>query len=293
MDSAVRRAFSTRRRGLSATSGVDDVDAVPNLPWKKRVFGIGPEHPVCFVPGTAPASKLSALRAYFFCRHPRYPAPCLIFRTFDALILCARLSCVLLQSRPNLPASNLIHPLSPWGVGWVCSTAALLLYTAVVTPAVITFHWLDPACTAVPTLYPDVFVDCFFLLDIAISFGTGVMEANTYVDDCRQVASIYLRGWFLFDLVTSFPVSFFELAVMANCSKAGSDGDVDSGPLRFIRVMKPLRWFKLARIMKLGKMSEVSNSLMDYFNISPRAGRGMKVMSRLSHVRQSRCTLLY
>ena len=149
-----------------------------------------------------------------------------------------------------------------------------------VTPAVITFHWLDPACTAVPTLYPDVFVDCFFLLDIAISFGTGVMEANTYVDDWRQVASIYLRGWFLFDLVTSFPVSFFELAVMENCSKAGSDGDVDSGPLRFIRVMKPLRWFKLARIMKLGKMSEVSNSLMDYFNISPRAGRGMKVMSR-------------
>ena len=63
MDSAVRRAFSTRRRGLSAPSGVDDVDAVPYLPWKKRVFGIGPEHPVCFVPGTAPASKLSALRA--------------------------------------------------------------------------------------------------------------------------------------------------------------------------------------------------------------------------------------
>ena len=115
MDSAVRRAFSTRRRGLSAPSGVDDVDAVPYLPWKKRVFGIGPEHPVCFVPGTAPASKLSALRAYFFCSHPRYPAPCLIFRTFRrADLVCALILCV--AAEPAQFARIEPHP-SPVAMG--------------------------------------------------------------------------------------------------------------------------------------------------------------------------------
>jgi len=39
--------------------------------------------------------------------------------------------------------SNLIHPLSGFGRAWLIVTAALLAYTAIVTPATIAFHWHD------------------------------------------------------------------------------------------------------------------------------------------------------
>ena len=51
--------------------------------------------------------------------------------------------------------------------------------------------------------------------------------------------------------------------------------------LRMIRVVKPLRWFKLARIVKLAKGGFVMNLLMDYFNISPKASQTVKVLVML------------
>jgi len=50
---------------------------------------------------------------------------------------------------------------------------------------------------------------------------------------------------FSFDLVTSFPVSFFEIAAQAACDRAAmatgdaASSEVDGGQLRIIRVIKP------------------------------------------------------
>ena len=48
------------------------------------------------------------------------------------------------------PPSRLIFPLSPFAVCWTAITCFFLLYTAVVTPAVIAFHWLDEECAKIP-----------------------------------------------------------------------------------------------------------------------------------------------
>ena len=64
----------------------------------------------------------------------------------------------------DMPASKLIYPLSPFGVAWLAVTAILLVYTAIVTPPVIAFHWLDEDCVTLPTLPIDVCLDCFFLV---------------------------------------------------------------------------------------------------------------------------------
>jgi hypothetical protein len=48
--------------------------------------------------------------------------------------------------------SKLINPLSPFSIGWTIATAILLAYTALVTPAQISFGWLDPQCTPTPTV---------------------------------------------------------------------------------------------------------------------------------------------
>ena len=63
-------------------------------------------------------------------------------------------------------------------------TAIFLLYTAVVVPPVIAFHWLDSACDEVPTLYFDCILDTFFILDIIKSFVTGIHAPGKTLSVC-------------------------------------------------------------------------------------------------------------
>jgi CRP-like cAMP-binding protein len=172
------------------------------------------------------------------------------------------------------PQSRLIYPMSWFGVAWIFLTAIFLIYTAIVTPPMIAFHWLDPDCAIVVTLPFDCLLDCFFLMDIILTFNTGVIHMGEYIDDRGEVTKLYLKGGFWFDVVTSIPVSFVELAVQAACAEAKSSGEqVDSGALRMIRSIKPLRWFKIFRVLKLGKAAPLAFRVMDYYNISPKQGK--------------------
>lgn len=64
----------------------------------------------------------------------------------------------------KIPSSRLVHPHSPFHLFWTSLTAMFLLYTAIVVPAVISFHWTDEECVAVPTLAFDCVLDTFFLV---------------------------------------------------------------------------------------------------------------------------------
>ena len=140
---------------------------------------------------------------------------------------------------------------------------------------------LNEQCNLPATLAFDTFVDIFFLLDILLTFNTGFIKFESggeYVDNRIEVAKAYLQGSFLFDVVTSFPVSFFELSVQAACAGARQgDPDVGGAQLRFIRAIKPLRWFKIARILKLGKAGPIIVLFMDTWDISPKQGQSVKV----------------
>ena len=189
-----------------------------------------------------------------------------------------------------LPASRLIHPLSPFGIGWLCLTAVFLGYTAVMTPPIIAFHWLDGECAIVPTLPFDTAVDIFFLVDILMSLNTGRIVAGAYDDDRASVLKEYIfKGGLAFDLLTSIPVSFFELAQAQECRSFAPTGQHGNGEpvtesqskLRMIRVMKPLRFMKIVRVFKLGKLSFVFDILCDRFNISPKTAKAFLTFVQL------------
>ena len=189
------------------------------------------------------------------------------------------------------PSSKLIHPLSPFGLTWIAITAIFLAYTALVTPPMIAFQWLDAECAQVPTLPLDVLLDCFFIVDVILNFNTGVLTMGEYVDDRWKVAKMYLKGSFFFDCFTSFPVSFFELVTAQACkeiqtSDVAGDSSESGGHtgLRLIRAIKPLRWFKIARIMKLGKAQGIVHLLLDHWNISPKNGKEFMVMLKLTMI---------
>jgi len=120
------------------------------------------------------------------------------------------------------------------------------------------------------TLRFDVVLDICFLIDIMVQFNSAVRVEGEYIDDRKKVAWVYFKGGFWFDALTSFPVSFFELAgEMACATPENASLNVDSGQLKFIRAMKPLRWLKIARILKLCKASRKFDAAMDTLGLTP------------------------
>jgi hypothetical protein len=118
----------------------------------------------------------------------------------------------------DMPASKLIYPGSSFSLVWTILTALLLVYTAICTPAVVSFYWKAGLCDAQPpTAYFDLFVDCFFIFDIVITCGTGVHIDGRYEDRFGPVLRAYLRHGLFFDLATSLPVSFIELSARSAC----------------------------------------------------------------------------
>ena len=67
----------------------------------------------------------------------------------------------------------MIFPLSPFGISWMVLMTVGLFYTALLTPPVVAFHWLDSVCDQVPTLWADTVFDVLFLADILMTFLTG------------------------------------------------------------------------------------------------------------------------
>ena len=72
-------------------------------------------------------------------------------------------------------------------------------------------------------------------------------RGGEYADIRVEVAMAYVQGSLCFDVVTSFPVSF-RLSVWCRLHALEGDPDVGGAQLQFIRAIKPLRWFKIARI---------------------------------------------
>lgn len=51
----------------------------------------------------------------------------------------------------------------------------------------------------------DVIIDCFFILDMLVTFNAGYYEQGGLVLKRRMIVLNYLKGWFLIDLIASFP----------------------------------------------------------------------------------------
>ena len=64
----------------------------------------------------------------------------------------------------------------------------------------IALHWLEDECSRAPTLDLDTLIDCFFLVDIAVSFNTGIYLKGgaEYIDRRGEVAWQYLKGLYIY-----------------------------------------------------------------------------------------------
>lgn len=167
----------------------------------------------------------------------------------------------------NLESSRLIHPYSPFAKAIAIASSVFLLYTALVTPVVLCFHWNAAACWINPFLRFDIALDSFFLLEIIYNCFTGAYIDGHYVDEVKPVVLQYVRsGAMFFDMFTSIPVSYLELAAEFNCL-SGSENENSSSELRMLRIVKPLRLFKLLRIIRAMKFVNVFEKLQSVLQL--------------------------
>ena len=161
--------------------------------------------------------------------------------------------------------SRLLNPDFPLIRTWRLLSTILLLYVAIVVQVQVGFFWYKPLCEPMPTEAVDIFIDCFFLLELVLNFLTGVWHDGIYHDRFAYVAWRYLHTSLLFDVITSFPIAIVEFAVRSQaCKEIHADDSADGtnySRLRLLRTLKPLRIFKLLRLLKAGKISSLIEAI--------------------------------
>ena len=76
------------------------------------------------------------------------------------------------------------------------------------------------------------------LVDIVLSFRTGVKIDGVISMQPKVVAAVYLRGAFLFDLLACLPLGYWDLL------------GYDAPAARFLRLVKVLRLRQLAKVIE-------------------------------------------
>ena len=124
---------------------------------------------------------------------------------------------------PKIRPRTVLHS-SLFKAAWDWIILMLVMYTAILTPYFTAFVFTRNAVRNRLTLVRQVsnlndpltliefLVDAMFLIDIAINFRTTFVDSNYVVisDPCR-IASHYVRGWFIIDLLGAIP---FQLLIM-------------------------------------------------------------------------------
>ncbi|CAD8125702.1 unnamed protein product [Paramecium sonneborni] len=97
---------------------------------------------------------------------------------------------------------HLFLPDSQFKKYWQYVLMILLMYTAFITPIRLAF--IEEFNMIWFTL--ELIVDILFLLDILITFNTAYFnEEGVLIADRQQIATQYVRTWFIFDLMAIFP----------------------------------------------------------------------------------------
>lgn len=135
----------------------------------------------------------------------------------------------------------------------------VLLYSCITTPVQIALY--DDLSYA--WQFCNYVVDALFVIDILIIFNSAIYNDDfELIEDRSMIVKIYLKGWFLLDIIAIFP---FEWVVPTNGEAANL--------VRFIRIgriTKMLKLMKLVRLMRLQKDTgfNVLGVLQEFFNIS-------------------------
>jgi len=150
---------------------------------------------------------------------------------------------------------KVIQPISPNGVMlnvWETMILVIMVYELIAIPIEMAFDFeFSEFFFAM-----DWIETCWFFVDILLNFHMAYYLDGTYMTRHRDIASYYLRSWFLADLIAFLPV---RLAYRYN---------LIDGLLNLYSLLGLLRILKLLKIIKVFRIGQAFSRLKDFVNIS-------------------------
>ena len=141
----------------------------------------------------------------------------------------------------------LLYPEDRAKTQWDLIVALALIVTCSVTPVRIAFYEADD-------LFWTVFnstIDLLFAVDIIVIFFTATYDDDfVLVDNLGRIASMYLGGWFLLDLLAIFPFDQVNGGDNANDSNSSHI----NGMARITRLGRMYKLIKLTRLIRVLKV---------------------------------------
>lgn len=134
----------------------------------------------------------------------------------------------------------------------------MVLYLCIEVPLVMGFDWWQSPKTL---SYLDYCIDAWFWLDIILNFRTGFTHDGKVVMEPKLIIKHYLSFWFWIDIVSVLPFEGVSAIIMVS----NSDAQKDTKLLR--KMVKIVKWFKLPRLLRLGKVFRALKSYGKYANL--------------------------
>ena len=141
----------------------------------------------------------------------------------------------------------MFSPNSSSKLGWDLIGFAIIIYQSVVSPYRL---WFDVDAAGFFFVLETI-MDIFFISDFILNFNTGIYEKGMLIMKRSTVVYIYLKSWFLIDLLAWFPfeytIEFFFV------SDPNSNANQYSKAPRLLRMLKLIRFFENSKTTKSTK----------------------------------------
>lgn len=166
------------------------------------------------------------------------------------------------------PRTILIDPATSYMHKWDLVIMFCLLYTSLVTPFEVSF--LGELVFENPLFWINRLIDTFFIKDMIMQFFLMVQvqgkRGTFWIRDRRKLTMMYLKGWFLIDFLSVFPLEL--VATVTGSSSVGSKA----------KVIRMIRLARLVKLMRILRVSRVTDRLQNHLSISYAAQTLVKLL---------------
>ena len=155
-----------------------------------------------------------------------------------------------MHTRPNFCMRTIIHPFNPLHTAWDCFVCVVLLVVLWMLPLTLAFEEIHEATSGL-----NLAIDIVFGLDLIKQFRTGFLTKDDFVVmDPKTIALTYLRGWFVIDFVSIFPIDTLVTAIVASGAAESTGGQtLVTRSTRSLKMLRLLRIAKLVRLMRVSR----------------------------------------
>jgi len=142
----------------------------------------------------------------------------------------------------------------------------LLLYTCCATPYSLAFQEESSGAVSFQDIVDQEFiVDFFFLVDILFNFFFAFHNSDyEMVDEKKEIAKSYIKGWFLIDFLAIIPFDKMFRVEGYN------------GLARILRLPKIYKLIKMTRLVRMLKIVKERNKLVKYLSEILKIGVGFE-----------------